>query len=69
MDCNGGSIPRMGNAEPHIEMLSTDHSELILIDMRSEGIRPKAKMPKPSELATCKSVRRTMLHVPPRRGK
>ena len=69
MACKGGSIPATGNAEPHIEILSTDHNELILIDMRNEGIKPKAKAPKPSELATCRMVSRTMLHTPPNRGK
>ena len=62
-------MPATGNAEPHIEMPSTIHSELILIDMRSEGISPKAKMPKPIEAATCKRVSRTMLHTPPKCGK
>ena len=62
-------MPRMGKAEPHIDKPSTDHSELILIDMRSEGIIPNVKIPKPSEAATCKRVSLTMLHVSPRRGK
>ena len=62
-------MPAMGKAEPHIEMESTDHNEQILIDIRSDGIRPKAKMPKPSPADTYNSVSRTMLHTPPRRGK
>ena len=42
MACSGASMPAIGNAEPHMEIESTDHSDEILIDMRSDGIRPKA---------------------------
>ena len=37
----------MGKAEPAIEMLSTAHSEQMLMDIRSDGMSPKTKMPKP----------------------
>ena len=59
----------MGNAEPAIDMLSTAHSELILIDIRSEGISPKAKMPKPCDANTCISPKSTNIHGLPRWGK
>jgi len=41
-----------GNAVPAVVKLSTAHSEQILIDMRSEGARPNAKMPKAWEAMT-----------------
>ena len=40
-------MPITGKAEPAREKLSTAHSEQTLIDMRSEGNKPKAKTPKP----------------------
>ena len=58
-----------GKAEPHNEMLSTDHSELILIDIRMEGINPNVKIPKPSEAMTCRRQSLTILQTPPSRGK
>ena len=69
MACNGASMPATGKADPHMEMLSTDHSDEILIDIRIEGIRPKAKMPKPRPADTCKRVSHTIFHTPPSRGK
>ena len=45
-------MPMMGKAEPAMEKLSTAHSEHTLIDMRSEGIRPKTNTPKPCEAIT-----------------
>lgn len=35
------------------------------MDMRIDGINPKAKIPNPSEPATCSSVSLTIFHVPP----
>ena len=40
-------MPMTGYAAPAMEMLSTAHKELILIDMRNDGISPKEKIPKP----------------------
>ena len=51
-----------GKVEPAIEMLSTAHNEEILIDMRNEGIRPKAKMPKPCDANTCIRPKSTSIH-------
>ena len=58
-------MPIIGKAEPAMEKPSMAHSEQILIDMRSEGIRPKMKMPKPMELNTSSRARRVIFHSPP----
>ena len=55
----------MGKAEPAVEKLITDHSEQMLSDMRSEGNRPKMKMPKPWAAKMVRSVKRSMGTMPP----
>ena len=45
-------MPITGKAEPAREKLSTPQREQILMDMRSDGIRPKINTPKPMEATT-----------------
>ena len=58
-----------GKVAPQTLTPSTPQSELILIDMRREGISPKMKMPKPSLANTIRSVSSRMEDRPPGWGK
>jgi hypothetical protein len=48
-----------------MEKLTTPHNEQILIDMRNEGISPKAKMPKHWQESTLRMPNRMIGSAPP----
>ena len=61
----GESMAKSGKVAPQMEKLTTPHSEQILIDIRSEGISPKAKMPQHWQANTLRMPSRMIGSAPP----
>jgi hypothetical protein len=61
----GACMAVTGKVEPMTEKLSAAHNEQILIDMRREGINPKANVPNPCPLITARKASRRILSIPP----
>ena len=62
-------MPITGNAEPAIEKLSTAQSEHTLIDIRNDGMSPKANIPNPCDDKTVANPSMAMRMMPPGWGK
>ena len=58
-------MAKSGKVAPLVEKLIIAHSEQILIDMRREGIRPKAKMPNAWADSTASSPVKRLGTMPP----
>ena len=69
MDCKEGCMDETGNVAPQMEKLITPHSEQMLIDMRNDGVRPKANTPKLWHANTERRPKSKMGTAPPGWGK
>ncbi len=62
----GVSMALRGKAVPTVVKLRTPQREQTLIDSRSEGINPKAKMPKAMEAISVSTVLTMIIHTLPK---
>ena len=62
-------MAKMGNVVPTIEKLSTPHSEQMLMDIRSDGMRPNMKTANPCAAMTERMPSNSRFHTPPGAGK
>ena len=64
-----GDMAVTGNVEPITEKLSAAHRLHILIDIRNDGVKPKAVSPKPCDANTVRKANAKILAKPAEWGK
>ena len=63
------SIEKAGKVAPQAEKPSTAHNEQILIDIRKDGISPKANAPNPCAASMVNTPSNSIIPMPPGWGK